>query len=132
MATEELDLETGFALNIKNIYEGRSFEIPFKRWQDSAHTIPENWPAALDREFSVSASVTGNPKLMSLKASTGNITVVTNTLTVICLDKTVASLITQNLMTGGREYYYELSSSISGGKSRVDGTGVIAVKFSSI
>lgn len=114
-------METAFVLNIKDVYEANSFEIPFERFLDD-ETTTENWPEA-DYEFAISTNQSGSPKLISLKSTDGQISVSTNNLIVTCLAN-------ENTMKGGKIYYYDLVADYGNGLTKVEGNGTIAVKYS--
>jgi hypothetical protein len=122
MATEVLDLETAFELNIINVSERIYFAIPFQRFANDG-TTPEDWPD-YPYTFSVSANRSGTPNLFSLRSIDGQITVVDNLLLVTCLDS-------ENLMNGSKTYYYDLVADLGGDKTRPYGFGkIMSVKYS--
>lgn len=117
---ESLNLDTAFLLALKNVYEGKYFEVVFKRYLDNG-TSPENWE---NKPYTFYVTIEGNSvALITLTSSASEITVSGNTLTVKCPDS-------KNVLKGGGDvrYYYHLTKLIQTDKTIVEGNGEITVK----
>lgn len=117
---ERLNLDTAFHLNLQNVYEGKYFEVVFKRYLDNG-TTPENWE---NKPYTFYVTVEGgNTNLITLTSAAAEIVISGNILTVKCPDS-------KNILKGGGEvrYFYHLTKLVQTDKTIVEGDGEVTVR----